>query len=52
MFKSSKTVPSADGGGNAQGIEILLEKESDGKWRLVLERIQSADETKQHKLSH
>jgi len=46
MFKTFETVQSTDNTTIAQGIEILLEKESDGQWRLVQERILPADETK------
>ena len=35
-----------DGTVNAQGIEVLLEKESDGKWRLIQERILSVAESR------
>ena len=34
-----------DGKLNAQGVEILLEKEEDNIWRLVQERILPADES-------
>jgi hypothetical protein len=44
MFKTFETVEATDGTINAQGIEILLEKEDDGQWRLVQERILPADE--------
>jgi len=44
MFKTFETVQANDGTSNAQGIEILLEKEDDGQWRLVQERILPADE--------
>jgi len=46
MFKTFETVEANDGTINAQGIEILLEKEEDGKWRLVQERILPADEAR------
>jgi ketosteroid isomerase-like protein len=46
MFKTFETVEATDGTINAQGIEILLEKEDDGQWRLVQERILPADEAK------
>jgi len=46
MFKTFETVEATDGTINAQGVEILLEKEEDGVWRLVQERILPADETK------
>lgn len=44
MFKTFETVQANDNTSNAQGIEILLEKEDDGQWRLVQERILPADE--------
>ena len=44
MFKTFETVEANDGTINAQGIEILLEKEDDGQWRLVQERILPVDE--------
>lgn len=46
MFKTFETVEAHDGTINAQGIEVLLEKEQDGQWRLVKERILPADEAK------
>lgn len=45
MFKTFETVEANDGKVNAQGIEILLEKEDDAQWRLVQERILPEDET-------
>lgn len=45
MFKTFETVEATDGTINAQGVEMLLEKEEDGKWRLVQERILPADES-------
>lgn len=44
MFKTFETIQANDDTTNAQGIEILLEKEDDGQWRLVQERILPADE--------
>jgi hypothetical protein len=44
MFKTFETVEANDGTINAQGVEMLLEKEEDGQWRLVQERILPADE--------
>lgn len=44
MFKTFETVEANDGTVNAQGVEILLEKEDDGQWRLVQERILPVDE--------
>ena len=46
MFKTFETVEANDGTINAQGIEILLEKEADGQWRLVQERILPEDEAR------
>lgn len=45
MFKTFETVEGTDGIVNAQGVEILLEKEDDGKWRMVQQRILPDDET-------
>ena len=44
MFKTFETVEAMDGTINAQGVEMLLEKEDDGKWRLVQERVLPPDE--------
>lgn len=44
MFKTFETVEANDGTINAQGVEMLLEKEDDGEWRLVQERILPEDE--------
>jgi hypothetical protein len=46
MFKTFEIVEANDGTVNAQGIEVLLEKEEDGRWRLVQERILPTDEAK------
>jgi len=46
MFKTFETVTANDGTINAQGIEILLEKEPDGQWRLIQERVLTSDESK------
>ena len=43
MFKTYETV--ADGTMNSQGVEMLLEKENDNKWRLVQERVLPDDES-------
>ena len=45
MFKTFESVEATDGTINAQGIEVLLEKEADGVWRLVQERVLPDDET-------
>ena len=46
MFKTFETVEATDGTINAQGIEILLEKEQDGQWRLVQERVLPEEEAR------
>jgi len=46
MFKTFETVEANDGTINAQGVEMLLEKEEDGQWRLVQERILPVDEAR------
>jgi len=50
MFKTFETVEGTDGMVNAQGVEILLEQEDDGKWRMVQQRILPDDETAHDKL--
>ena len=50
MFMTYETVTASDGSVNAQGIECLLEKEGDGQWRLVQERILPEDETRSYNL--
>lgn len=50
LFMTYETVIANDGSVNAQGIECLLEKEDDGQWRLVQERILSPEETRQYDL--
>ncbi len=44
MFKTIETVEASDGTINAQGVEIVLEKEMDGKWRVAQERILPREE--------
>ena len=44
MFKTVETVEANDGTVQAHGVEIILEKETDGKWRVVQERILSREE--------
>ncbi len=44
MFKTKETVEGSDGMTNINPIEILLEREDDGKWRVVQERIISQEE--------
>ena len=50
MFKTFETVEGTDGIANAHGVEILLEQEDDGKWRMVQQRIIPDDETVHYKL--
>ena len=50
MFKTHETVEGVDGTRNAQGVEVLLEKEDDGVWRLLQERVMPSDETAHDKL--
>lgn len=50
MFKTYETVEATDGTVNAQGVEMLLVKEDDGKWRLAQERILPSDESAHDKL--
>lgn len=45
MFKTYETVIGADNETNAQGIEVLIEQEDDGVWRLTQERVLSAEES-------
>ncbi|MDP1681124.1 MAG: hypothetical protein Q8L39_05040 [Burkholderiales bacterium] len=44
LFKTTETVEGTDGTVNRQGVEILIRKEADGKWRVVQERILADDE--------
>jgi uncharacterized protein (TIGR02246 family) len=50
MFMAYETVTANDGSVNAQGVECLLEKEDDGQWRLVQERILSQEESRKFDL--
>ena len=52
MFKTFETVEGSDGTINAHGIEVLLEQEDDGQWRLVQERVLPADEAEHDRLLH
>lgn len=52
MFKTFETVEGNDGTVNAHGIEVLLEKEEDGHWPLVQERVLPADEVEHDRLLH
>jgi len=50
MFKTIETVEGTDGTVNKQGIEVLLEKEEDGVWRVIQERILPQEEVIHDKL--
>ena len=39
LLKTYETVVGTDGTVNKQGVEMMLEKEDDGVWRLVQERV-------------
>lgn len=39
LFKTLETVEGSDGTVNRHGVEILIRKEADGKWRVVQERM-------------
>ena len=45
MFRTWETVVASDGETIAQGIEVLIEKEDDGVWRLTQQRLLSAEES-------
>ena len=44
VFKSIETVEGTDGTSNTSGIEFIIQKEDDGKWRVTQERVLSDDE--------
>lgn len=44
LFKTTETVEGNDGSVNCHGVEILIRKEEDGKWRVLQERILAEDE--------
>lgn len=50
QFKTFEVVEASDGTVNANGIEVVLELESDGKWRLVKERVLTDTEARQEGL--
>jgi hypothetical protein len=45
LFRTSETVEGGDGTVNSQGIEVLLQNEDDGKWRVVQEGVLQPPET-------
>jgi len=44
MFKTEETVEATDGTINVNGVEIVIRKEQDGKWRVIQERILPPEE--------
>ncbi len=46
MFKTLEIISVNDGSKKAQGIEVLLELEVDGVWRVIQERVMTNDESK------
>lgn len=44
MFKTMETVEATDGTANTNGVEIMVEKERDGRWRVVQERVLPPEE--------
>ena len=50
MFRAVETVEASDGPIDKNGIEGVLEKESDGHWRLTQERILSVEEAEKYEL--
>ena len=46
MFKTLEILQVKDGGKTTQGVEVLIELEEDGVWRVIQERVMTGDETK------
>lgn len=46
MFKTLESVFANDGTQRSHGVEILIEKEQDGIWRVIQERVMTHDETR------
>jgi hypothetical protein len=46
MFKTLESIMTNNGADRSHGVEILLEKEEDGVWRVIQERVMTTDETK------
>jgi len=46
MFKTMETVEGTDGTKNRMGVEIVIEKEEDGAWRITQERILPPEEAR------
>ena len=51
IFRAVETVEVADGPADTNGIEGVLEKEADGKWRLTQERVLSKDEATRYNMA-
>ncbi len=52
MFKTLETVEGTDGSLNVNGVEIVIRKEEDGKWRVTQERILASDEMEFDRRAH
>lgn len=46
MFKTMESIFANDGTNKKHGVEILLEKEDDGIWRVIQERVMTDDESR------
>jgi len=44
MFKTVETVEATDGTKNTYAVEIIIQEEDDGKWRVLQERVLAEDE--------
>jgi hypothetical protein len=45
MFKTLETVEASDGTADTRGIEVVIEREEDGAWRVIQERVLPDEET-------
>ena len=50
MFKTLETIKTKDGESKENGVEILIEKEEDNKWRVRQERVLTTEEVEHDKL--
>ena len=46
MFKTLEIIQVNDGSKKTQGVEVLIELEEDGVWRVIQERVMTDDESK------
>ena len=46
QFQTFESLQTKDGQSISHGIEVLIEKESDGQWRVSQERVLSNDESR------